>query len=929
MESTPTVAARPREAGQAFFLSDAEGRVEYCERAAGLLMQDLAPGASLEELITSAMSSGLLIERVADLPTASGPDRTLCRVRRADSNLSQSERRKLVEISPDLVLVVRDGRILFANRAGALMLGAGDAPDLAGRRLDEILSGPSAATITPALERLSREGASIPVLPVQFRTDSGGELEAELVGIAFEYHGAESALLIARNVTGHLAAHRALRESVTLLESTLDSTADSILVLDVASSVVYHNSRLATLLERTSQAEFVPRLLDLVTDPGRMARHVSITPDDSGADIREEIRFRDGRIVDLTSIPWRVDDQIVGRVLSFRDVSERRKSEEGLVRREQILQAVAFSAERFLTSDRDSSVDEVLGRLGQATQVSRVYMFQNHVGVHGEELWSQRHEWAAPGISPQITNEGLQNLPVAGMFDDWQEILASGTYVHELVREMASSRRELMESQNIRSMMLVPITLDHGLWGFLGFDDCTSERVWTSLEIDALRTASRILAGAIQKRSAQEALRRSEERYRSLFQNNLAGVYRNSLDGRILDCNDACARILGYHSREELLTADAHSVYFENAQREMIIDHLRRSGSLTNAELCLRRRDGRMVWVLENVTLRDEGGELVMEGTIIDITDRKRAEEALRESEERYRLMADSTTDIISRHTADGVFLYASPASRDLLGYEPHELVGRELSQFTHPDDAAELEQGMETLRTSPNDYVSRHRLRRRDGRWVWFETTSRMIRNLQSGDALEIICVSRDISERKRAEERIEHQAYHDALTGLPNRTLFGDRLSMAIARARRSQKLIAVIFLDLDFFKEINDTAGHAAGDRLLRDVATRLRSSIRAEDTVARMGGDEFLLLLVEIPTRDDVLTITEKILAAVEQPYELSGRRVQISASIGVALFPQDGEDPETLISNADRAMYEAKNSGRNAIRFFHTGEGPRH
>jgi diguanylate cyclase (GGDEF)-like protein/PAS domain S-box-containing protein len=282
----------------------------------------------------------------------------------------------------------------------------------------------------------------------------------------------------------------------------------------------------------------------------------------------------------------------------------------------------------------------------------------------------------------------------------------------------------------------------------------------------------------------------SEARYRLLFERNLAGVYRSTSDGRILDCNDACARVFGYEKREDVLGTNANDFYFDDTERERVVQMLREQKQVSNLELRLRRRDGATVWVLENVTLRDED---VMEGTIIDITD-------------------------------------------------------------------------------------------------------------------------------RKHAQEQVEYQAYHDSLTALPNRLLFRDRIALALAHVKRAGRLSAVMFLDLDQFKLVNDTLGHTVGDRLLQAIGARLVSCVRAEDTVARMGGDEFTILLAELSDRRAAAQVAQKILEAVRHPVTIDEHELYVTTSIGIAVFPDEGTDAESLLKNADRAMYRAKELGRDNYQF---------
>jgi diguanylate cyclase (GGDEF)-like protein/PAS domain S-box-containing protein len=301
---------------------------------------------------------------------------------------------------------------------------------------------------------------------------------------------------------------------------------------------------------------------------------------------------------------------------------------------------------------------------------------------------------------------------------------------------------------------------------------------------DGQRTGIQGIARDVTERKSNEA------RFRLLFERNLAGVFRSTVDGNVIECNDAMARIFGYEHREEMRGIAARDFYFDAADRERFLQKLLTQRSLTNLELRMKRRDGRPVWVLENVALLDAD---IIEGTIIDITD-------------------------------------------------------------------------------------------------------------------------------RKTAHEQIEWQAYHDALTGLPNRLLFRDRITIALARAKRSARSSAVMFLDLDQFKLVNDTLGHTVGDGLLSAVADRLVNCVRAEDTVARMGGDEFTILLSDIGDRRAAATVAQKVLDSIGQPLDVDRHELFVTTSIGIAMFPDDGADAETLLKNADRAMYRAKEAGRNNYQF---------
>jgi diguanylate cyclase (GGDEF)-like protein len=211
------------------------------------------------------------------------------------------------------------------------------------------------------------------------------------------------------------------------------------------------------------------------------------------------------------------------------------------------------------------------------------------------------------------------------------------------------------------------------------------------------------------------------------------------------------------------------------------------------------------------------------------------------------------------------------------------------------------------------------YRYRAKDGRWLWLETIAR---NLLDEPAVRAIVANyRDVSERRRVEEEMKHQALHDTLTGLPNRNLYQDRLGLALAHARRSGRGLAVMFVDLDLFKLINDNLGHIIGDRLLQEVGKRLRECVRTGDTVARVGGDEFTVVVEDLESPEGATAVAEKILEELALPFDIDGHRLHITTSIGISVYPSDSNDADTLTRNADQAMYRAKELGRNSVQLF--------
>jgi diguanylate cyclase (GGDEF)-like protein/PAS domain S-box-containing protein len=290
-----------------------------------------------------------------------------------------------------------------------------------------------------------------------------------------------------------------------------------------------------------------------------------------------------------------------------------------------------------------------------------------------------------------------------------------------------------------------------------------------------------------------------------------------------------------------------------------------------------------------------------------DVSSRFAAEAALRESELRYRLLFEQNAAGVCVTEVSGLIIDCNLTFATMLGYARSDLIGRQAGElYARPAQRTDL---MSVLDDSPTLNSVELELRKKDGQAIWGLMNLTLV-----GDRIHTTVV--DISDRKRAEEQIEFHAYHDVLTHLPNRKLFTDRLTQSISRARRANKPLAVMFVDLDHFKSINDTLGHEAGDELLLEMAIRLRANVREDDTVARLGGDEFTIILAELRQPEDAVSVAEKIIKAVEQPLSIAGTSIEVSASIGIALYPDDGSDAESLLRNADSAMYRAKEAGRN-------------
>jgi diguanylate cyclase (GGDEF)-like protein/PAS domain S-box-containing protein len=293
--------------------------------------------------------------------------------------------------------------------------------------------------------------------------------------------------------------------------------------------------------------------------------------------------------------------------------------------------------------------------------------------------------------------------------------------------------------------------------------------------------------------------------------------------------------------------------------------------------------------------------------------------EALRASEERHRLLADNAQDVIWTMDLNGRFTYVSPSVEKLRGYTASEAMQQTLEQTLTPESTAKMQAAVGKMLAAVMtnepfpDFVAELDHLCKNGTTVCAEIRTSGIHDAE-GKFIGIVGVSRDVTERKKSEEQIRYMAQHDSLTGLPNRELFADRLQQALSYCKRHQRVLAVMLLDLDKFKPVNDSYGHALGDELLKQVAQRLLACVRTSDTVARIGGDEFVILLHQMDDMHHAKIVSEKIQAALSQLFIVEDRAIQIGCSIGTAFYPEDGADPLELTKIADQHMYKHKKQG---------------
>ncbi|HEX9493637.1 MAG TPA: diguanylate cyclase, partial [Thermoanaerobaculia bacterium] len=415
------------------------------------------------------------------------------------------------------------------------------------------------------------------------------------------------------------------------------------------------------------------------------------------------------------------------------------------------------------------------------------------------------------------------------------------------------------------------------------------------------------------KRYEWEA-RRAVTLLQSTLDSTADGILVIGHDGRVLTWNQRFADMWGIPA--ELMEQDEDHDLIGQLVGQLIdpAEFLRTLAALyehpeVESADVLQFKDGRR---LEQYSIgRYLDDEPVRVWSFRDVTARLAAEEALRDSEARYRLLFEQNAAGVCLVTISGRIINCNATFADMVGYAADELKNRELRDVF--ERAAAVEDIRRRLEETPTVRGLEIEMRRRDGVRVLVLANVSL---LGRGERALVHMTAVDISDRKRAEEQIEFLAYHDALTQLPNRRLFVERLEMCLLSAKRVRENVAVLFIDVDRFKTINDTLGHNVADALLVEIALRLRSCVRQTDTVARYGGDEFTVLLPDLHQPEDAAQVAEKILERVAEPVLIGATSMEISVSIGIAVHPYDGTDIETLLRNADDAMYRAKQAGRN-------------
>lgn len=735
--------------------------------------------------------------------------------------------------------------------------------------------------------------------------------------------GSDEVIVIVRDISETRATQRALRESEERYRRIVQTATEGICTFDAGGVITFANRPLARLLgfEEPEQVIGQPAMAfadESWRELGERMRERRIAGDSDQYDFLVRRPDGSGRWVMISATPI-IDEQgeFGGTLAMVTDISERKRVEEALRRSHAELEALYRLAGFAARADNlEQLCEAALDGLQQGIGADRtaVLLFDG--------------EGAPRVVDSRGLSEGCQRIVEANSPWSAEEADAKPFLVPDV--EGTDGLAELREAalrEGVGALGFIPLVHAGHLLGqcVVCYD---APHPFAEDEVRVAEAVAGHTALEVARMHAERETLQAEARFRTLAEQIPAAVY--------LDYFDVGSTPIYISPRIEELTGYAPHLWMDPSfwlqvihpeDRERVHQlwlRCHRDETRFRTEYRLITADGRLIWLREEDTiLRDaEGRPRYTQGFMVDITEAKQSEERLRESEERYRRIVETANEGVLVLDTEGTITLANPTIAELLGYGIEEMVGRPVFEFMGPTDAADARDSMRTRRDRVPERLER-RLVRRDGGEVWALVSASPI-NDADGRWAGSFAMLTDITERKRNEDWIAYLAYHDELTGLPNRAMFQEHLAIARARAERHERAVAVLYMDLDRFKLVNDSLGHAAGDEALAEVAARLGRVTRAEDLLARHSGDEFLLMLADLnppEAREAAEAAAIKVHDALRKPFVTRGEAFSIDASIGIGMFPEQAPDGEVLLRLADTAMYQSKREGGGGTRVF--------
>jgi diguanylate cyclase (GGDEF)-like protein/PAS domain S-box-containing protein len=837
----------------------------------------------------------------------------------------------------DVVLTVdEEGVIRTFNPTGERVFGFGEA-EVVGERIDLLI--PKIAqheTVPQALQRLAASSGDTH-MDLASRESGGLRKDGRAFPLELAVSNArlsrrEMYVVCLRDVTERRESEQAMRESEARYRLLVDHAPDAIVVLDADAGCFVDVN------------ENVERLFGLDREQLLSVGPIDLSPpvQPDGSLSREQSRLRVDRALDgePQMFEWLHRDAFGKEIMcdvrlvrlpsgsrrlvrgSITDISERKRQESAATAEHAVFEKLTGNAPL-------PAVLESIARLIESECVGTTCS----VSVLTSD--GRGFDYMVAPRLPEQLRSALTRAPVDIRSGSCSAAVYLGRQV--LVADIAKDpfweqRRRAALDAGLRAAWSSPIKAANGeVLGALGVFRAAAG-LPTASESDTMAHAAQLAGIAIERRLAEEALRSSEAKFRGLFESIAEGVYQSARDGRLLSVNPALVSMFGYSSAEELYALkNTESLYWNAADRAQFMRRVELEGEIRNFEFVARRRDGQQLVILENSrAIRDGSGRLMgYEGTLNDITERKRAEQAVFEEKERAEVTLQSIGDAVISTDAQGSIDYMNPVAESLTGWSADEARGREIGDVLNLVTELQHEPlenpllralGRGENRGDGNGTADHSVLVTRSGQEIAIQESAAPICDRQ-GRMIGAVIVFHDVTKERRLKRALAYQASHDALTGLINRREFDNRLHSAVLSAQRGEGSYALLYIDLDQFKVVNDTCGHQAGDRLLRDVTGLLQTRVRASDTISRLGGDEFGVLL-ENCALDQATRIAESARQSIrDYRFVWGATALSVGASVGVVEIKRDTENVASIMSAADIACYAAKDGGRNRIHVY--------
>jgi len=832
-----------------------------------------------------------------------------------------------------VLTVDEEGVISTFNPTGERVFGYA-AAEVVGQRIDLLIPklADDGETIPQALQRFAAAAGDtaldLGAREVWARRQGGNPFPAEMAVSQAPLSRREVFVLCLRDVTERRESEQAIRESAARYRLLVDHAPEAIVVLDVDSGRFVDandNAQKFFGLERARLLAVGPLELSPPQQPDgapseqRAAAYIQQALD--GAVPAFEWAHYDGarnevicevRLVRLPSGNRRL---VRG---SIADISERKRTERMALAERKVFEQIT----------RNAPLPEVLASITRFIESAGVGTVSS-VSVLADDRQGFAY-MVAPQL-PEVLRTALEHARVHIRNGS----CAAAVYLERqvLVADIAtdpfwSEASEAALRAGLRAAWSTPIKAAAGhVLGALGFYRA-AVGLPTAAESQLMSRAAQLAGIAIERHIAEEALRGSEAKFRGLFESIAEGVYQSGRDGRLLSVNPAFVKMLGYSSAEQLYALpSAAALYWNPADRAEFARRVDAAGEIRDAEFLMRTRDGQQLVVLDNArAVRDSGGRITgYDGTIANITERKRAEQAIFAEKERAQVTLQSIGDAVISTDAEGRIEYINPVAEGLTAWTLAEARGQPIGAVLRLVNELTRESIENSLtgalgRSEHGGSADHAVLITRAGNEVAIQESAAPICD-RAGQVIGAVVVFHDVTRERRLKRALSWQASHDALTGLINRREFDNRLHAALLSAQRGEGSYALLYIDLDQFKLVNDTCGHPAGDRLLRDVTGLLQIRVRSSDTIARLGGDEFGILL-EGCTLEQATRIAEGVRQAIRDfRFVWGASTLSVGASIGIVPMSADTQNVANVMSAADIACYAAKDAGRNRIHVY--------